>query len=313
MGQKFWGLLFGVVLAAAFVLTAVSPWLGWWLPAGVASYSKDIDFLYYVILYVIAFFFVATEAVLVYSMLTFGTTPGRKAAFVHGNHRLELIWTIVPGIILFGLAVFQINVWAGIKYPTHLAAKFDEGKGDDYLQMEVTTRQWEFRIRYASPKRMAEWANNAAAKSDFEKRLPPRHDDVLTVNDLHTWKGQKTVVYLKTRDVGHSFFVPVLRVKQDSLPGRTLPLWFEAIEANTLFNPAFDVWHDGFREEAPGKWVKDDRYVWDLVCTQYCGTRHSLMRGRFYVHPTKEDYLKWLEHAQRESDRTQPEAAAKKD
>jgi cytochrome c oxidase subunit II len=310
MGQKFWGLLFGLVLLGAFVLTAVSPAFGWWLPPSSASYSKDIDFLFYLILGVVAFFFVLTESLLVYNMLRFTHDPARKSQYIHGNHRLEMLWTVIPGVLLFGLAVWQINVWTHIKYPTSLVQQFDAGRGEDYLQMEVATRQWEYRVRYASPDRMAAWADKAKAKDDFEHRLPPRRDDVFTVNEVHTWKGQKTLVYLRTRDVGHSFFVPSMRVKQDALPGRTIPLWFEPTEANT--KRVGDGWQDGVREEAPGGWVDDSRYIWDLVCTQYCGSRHSLMRGKLYVHATKDDYLAWLKKAQEETGRTQPEKPADK-
>jgi cytochrome c oxidase subunit II len=309
MGQKFWAALFGGVLLGAFLLTAVSPFVGWWLPPASSSYARDIDFLYYLILFVVAFFFVLTESLLVYNMFRFAHDPARKPLFVHGNHRLEMLWTVIPGVLLFGLAVWQINVWASIKYPTSLVEKFHAGRGEDYLQVEVTTRQWEFRFRYPSPERMATWADKAKAKADFENRLPPRRDDVFVANDIHTWKGQKTLVYLRTRDVGHSFFVPSMRVKQDALPGRTIPLWFEPTEANT--KRVGDGWQDGFREDG----TKDSRYVWDLVCTQYCGTRHSLMRGKLYVHPTKDDYLAWLKAAATEGGRTQPasEKVAKAD
>jgi cytochrome c oxidase subunit 2 len=301
--RKFWPLLFGIVLAGAFILTAISPMMGWWIPRNVASYGGEIDMLFYVILGVTAFFFVLTEAILVVNMYRYAADPARKAEFTHGHHRLEMIWTIVPGVLLFLLAVVQINVWAQIKYPSHLIEQFDTGKGEEYLQMEVTTRQWEFRIRYPSPDRLEGWKDKAKAKADFEQRLPAQRDDVYTVNDVHTWKGQKVIVYLKTRDVNHAFFVPVLRVKQDSLPGRTIPLWFEAVESNVKRNG--DQWVDG-------NGTGDPEFVWDLVCTHYCGSRHSLMRGKVYVHPTKDDFIAWLKNEQKNTLRTEPEKAVEK-
>jgi cytochrome c oxidase subunit 2 len=299
--RHFWGILFAVVLAAAFVLTAVAPAMGWWLPPGVSSYSGQIDTLYYGILIITGVFFVLTEAVLVYNMIRFsGNGAGRKAHFSHGNHRLEMLWTVVPGIILFLLAVLQINVWADIKYPTHMA-KMVEDDPSHILPMEVTTRQWEFRIRYPSPEHLAEWADKSRTKAtvkEYQGRLPERRDDIFDVNNIHTWKDQKTVVFLRTRDVGHAFFVPVLRVKQDSMPGRTIPLWFEANESNT--KKVGNEWQDGGTED-PAK-------VWDLVCTQYCGSRHSMMRGKVFVHPTKDDFLAWLRAQQKEY--SPPAAAA---
>jgi cytochrome c oxidase subunit 2 len=297
--RHFWGILFAVVLLAAFVLTVVSPFVGWWIPRGVSTYSGHIDALYYWILGVTGFFFVLTEIILVYNMIRFAGEPGRKSQFTHGNHRLEMLWTVIPGVILFLLAVVQINAWADIKYPTHMAAKFDQNP-EQFLQMEVTTRQWEYRIRYPSPERIESWSDKEKARADHLRRLPERRDDVHAVNDIHTWKGQKALIYLKTRDVGHSIFIPAIRVKQDSLPGRNIPLWFEATESNTKREG--DRWLDGYRPDG----TQDASYIWDMVCTQYCGSRHSLMRGKLYVHPTREDFLAWLKTAQADDHRRLP-------
>jgi cytochrome c oxidase subunit 2 len=203
-----------------------------------------------------------------------------------------MIWTVVPGVILFLIAVLQINVWADIKYPTHMA-KMVADDSSHILPMEVTTRQWEYRVRYPSPEHLDDWGkkeNKEAIVKEYQARLPDRRDDVFDVNNIHTWKGQKTVIFLRTRDVGHAFFVPALRVKQDSMPGRTIPLWFEATDSNTT--KVGNEWHDG----GPA----DPSKVWDLICTQYCGSRHSMMRGKVYVHATRDDFMDWLRAQQRE-------------
>jgi len=289
--HRIWGLLFGVVLLAVFVLTAVSPSLGWWLPMGASTYSPEIDRLYYLILAVVTFFYVLTEVLMVINIIRSGA-PGRKAQFTHGNHRLEIIWSVVPGVILVTLAVIQIHAWADIKYPSHLADKI--GAGEKYLQMGVEARQWEFRIRYPSLARIDEWDREPKlAQSELNKRLPERFDDVWVPNDIHCWKGRKVLMHFRTRDVGHALFFPNLRLKQDALPGRTIPVWFEATESNTKFDAATQTWADGYRPDG----TADKHHIFHFVCPQYCGTRHSLMRGKLFVHPTKEDFLAWLKHA----------------
>jgi cytochrome c oxidase subunit 2 len=295
--HRFWGLLFGVVLLAALVLTAVAPYVGWWLPLAASSYAPEIDHLFYLIMAIVTFFYVLTEVLLVFNMMRFGT-EGRRAQFTHGNQKLEIIWSIVPAVILILIAVLQVKAWANIKYPSHLADHIEHG--EKYQQLGVEARQWEFRIRYPSPAHMAEWDQDPKnAATDFKGRLPERVDDVWLPNDVHVWKGQKVLIYFKTRDVGHSLFFPNLRLKQDALPGRTIPVWFEATESNTMSNEVDGkkFWHDGWRMDGSDKWTPDKNYIFDLVCTQYCGTRHSLMRGKLYVHPTKEDFMAWLEHA----------------
>lgn len=80
--------------------------------------------------------------------------------------------------------------------------------------------------------------------------------------------GRPVKLIMTSRDVIHSFFVPEFRIKQDVVPGRAMTAWFEAAE--------------------PG--------AFDVLCTQYCGTRHSLMRAQVIALPAA-DYARWLEAA----------------
>lgn len=292
--HRFWGLVFGFVLLACFVSTAIAPWMGWWVPMSASTYAPDVDHLFFLILGVVAFFYVLTEVLLVVNILRSGSMGG-KSQFSHGSNKLELIWTAVPAVILVGLAVIQINAWSNIKYPSHLADRIQ--KGESFLQIGAEARQWEYRFRYPSLARLDEWKDGTKAKDDFARRLPERFDDIHVVNDVHCWKNQKVLLYLRTRDVGHSVFFPQLRLKQDALPGKTIPVWFEATVANT--QKVGDHWQIG---RAEGSSAYDINYDFDLVCTQYCGTRHSLMRGKLYVHPSEADFRDWLAQAQANSD-----------
>ena len=62
-------------------------------------------------------------------------------------------------------------------------------KGEKHLQMGVEARQWEFRIRYASPKRMNSWDSPEVAMKDYQGRLPEQFDDIHLVNDIHARVG----------------------------------------------------------------------------------------------------------------------------
>src|SRR5437870_4985621 len=102
-------------MLGALLLFVVSPFVGWWLPKNVATFGGGIDDLFYLILIITGFFFVLTEAILVYNLFKFHYRPGQKAAYIHGNHKLELTWTFVPGVILLILSIVQIKVWAEVK------------------------------------------------------------------------------------------------------------------------------------------------------------------------------------------------------
>ncbi|TMQ18797.1 MAG: c-type cytochrome [Deltaproteobacteria bacterium] len=77
--------------------------------------------------------------------------------------------------------------------------------------------------------------------------------------------GRPVKLIMTSRDVIHSFYVAEFRIKQDVVPGRAVTTWFEATEAGT----------------------------YDVLCTQYCGTRHSFMRAQV-VALAPEDYARWL-------------------
>src|SRR5262249_52452170 len=147
--------------------------------------------------------------------------PGKKSDYTHGNHKLEVFWTSVTAVVLVFIAVAQIRAWEEIKYQTRMPAP-------DQV-FEVSARQFEWRIRHPTSSQLntisTDWKreNHEPASARFWEKNP-HADDVFVVNEVHTWKGAKVRLYLKTRDVIHSFFLPNMRLKQDALPGKTIPV-----------------------------------------------------------------------------------------
>lgn len=290
--QKGWALLFGVVLFLAAASIAVAPFLGWWLPVNACSFGGDTDKLFYWILGVTAFFYFLTEAILVYAMIKFHGGSGKKAQFFHGSHKLELVWTAIPAAILLVVAFAQMEAWANIKYQSRMPTP-------DQV-FEVSARQFEWRVRYPTTAQLTQMIGERDKNpTDWAKQVEgwskaPQVDDVRIVNEIHTWKDARVRLYLKTRDVIHSFFLPNMRIKQDALPGKTIPVWFQPKDSNTHF------------DEEKQDWVMDPDKDWELACAELCGWGHYKMRGRLYVHPTRADYEKWLAKALKEQNRSQP-------
>ncbi len=85
-------------------------------------------------------------------------------------------------------------------------------------------------------------------------------------NSLHVPVNKVIGIALQSEDVLHSFFLPDLRLKQDAVPGRTIPVWFKA--------------------------TKPGRY--EIACAELCGFGHTTMRGLLTVH-TEEDWQKWVD------------------
>ena len=90
-------------------------------------------------------------------------------------------------------------------------------------------------------------------------------DDIATVDELHIQVGKTYHYELTTKDVLHSFFVPVFRLKQDAVPGREIDGWFQATQTGE----------------------------YDISCAQICGVGHALMGSRIFIE-TAEEHQKWV-------------------
>lgn len=264
--MRNWSILFALVaiaVVAAFGYSYFHP--DWWLPniAGephhvVSTFGREIDSLYVIILLITGIVFIGTQIVLVWVMYRFVDErdaqgrPVRQANYFHGSQRLEVVWTIIPAAILVFIALYQMGTWAEIKFRS-AAPKVPP-------TAEITARQFQWVMRYPGP----------------DGRLNTR-DDLVLVDDLHFVKNKQTLIYLKSTDVLHSFFLPQLRIKQDAVPGLTIPVWFDA--------------------DRPGEY--------ELVCAELCGWGHYKMRGHVTVHETEKEFQQWLDEQLREQNRDQ--------
>lgn len=219
MEKKFWVALFIVWPIVAVVLCAIAPSMGWWFPPNPAEPGSTgsaselghrIDDLFYMILVITTVTFILTHMAIALVMWRGANAKeGQKAWFTHGSHSLEVIWTIVPAVILLFIAFVQLDVWAEFR----VISTFPEDAKKAPVA-EVTARQFEWRIRYPAPGKVLQDT--------------PQPDDIYMVNELHVPSGKPVMVYLQTQDVQHAFFLPELRVKQDAVPGLRIPVWFEA-------------------------------------------------------------------------------------
>ena len=172
----------------------------WWLPETVSSYGAQIDRLFLAILWVTGIIFVLVEAALLWFLIRYRSRPGRTATYVHGNHVAELIWTLIPALIVMVLGWHSQRVWAHIQGPPP----------PHQLVLEVNAEQFAWNIRYAG----ADGALHTA-------------DDIETINQLHLPVDQVALVQLTSKDVIHSFFLPQFRLKRDAVPGLTGRVWLK--------------------------------------------------------------------------------------
>jgi len=209
-----------------------------WLPEDVSPYGAGIDSLFYLIYYITAAAFILVTALMIIFLYQYRRDDNRRAIYTHGNSSLELVWTIIPALVFIGLGLASKNLWEEIKLTIP--------ETDQVVQ--ITGKQFNWEILYPGP------------DGEFETG-----DDYQVDNDIHVPVGKPIRVILESKDVIHSLFLPNLRFKQDTMPGRTIGAWFQA--------------------NKPGKY--------EMPCAELCGFGHSGMKGWLYA-DTPKDYAAWF-------------------
>jgi cytochrome c oxidase subunit 2 len=156
------------------------------------DFNRDVGGLFELLLWLGLIVFVFTEAMLVYAMWRYRSRPGKahQPEQVHGNTKLEILWTVIPAVVLAIIAV-----------PTVQTIFKTQGQArGDALQIEVIGHQWWWEFRY------------------------PQYN-VSTANEVYMPIGRTVNFALKTVDVIHSFWIPGLGGKRDLVNNRTNYIW----------------------------------------------------------------------------------------
>lgn len=214
--------------------------MDWSLPVNLSTQGVEIDRLFWIIVVITGIAFVLVEAGILWFIVKYRRRDGRRAYYTHGSKRMEVIWTAIPAVTMVFLGIYSGRIWAGIKGE----ASFPE----DALTLLVTAKQFEWNVTYPGP-----------------DRILGNGDDFTIRNQFHIPAREPVIVRLESEDVIHSFFIPELRVKQDALPGMTIPIWFEATGTGEF----------------------------ELGCAELCGLGHYRMRASVKIHEP-EAYDAWL-------------------
>jgi cytochrome c oxidase subunit II len=164
-----------------------------WFPREGSRQASNIHTLYYVLLIASVPIFVLVETVVLYSVWKFRMRPGEEQKDgppIHGNTRLEVVWTVVPALLIIGLCSYAYTV-----------LRSNEATKKNELAVNVTARQFIFEYSY-----------------------PAAGGKTVVSPVLYLPKGRPVVFKLRSLDVIHSFFVPEFSEKLDAVPGITTTL-----------------------------------------------------------------------------------------
>ena len=235
---------------------------GWGLPLNASAHGAAIDRLINSTHVFMLILFVGWLAFLIYVLIRFRARPGHTAVNSHRHFKL-------PAYLEVLIALVEVVLLVGFSFPIVHQIKNEFPPENQSLVVRVVAEQFAWNVHYPGQDGIFGKTRpdlmGASNPVGLDKTDPKAADDIVTINQLHIPKDKPVIAHLSSKDVIHSFFLPVMRVKQDAIPGDTVPIWFEASRA--------------------GKY--------EIACAQLCGLGHYRMRGFFTVHE-QADFEKWL-------------------
>ena len=259
------GKLFAVVLTILTVASvAVFLMHVWWMPADISTDGPAIDRQIAETMLVSGILFILAQLLLAIFTWKFADAgDGRKVImFPGGATPMVALAIIVVGAEMLALTFVGSKVWADI-YMTPA--------GPSALKIDVMAQQFAFYFRYPGPDGKfgsvhPDLTDDASGNFfGLDPQNDPASADDIVASSLVIPVDRPVSLTLHSRDVGHSFFVPELRIQQDFVPGLIIPVHFTATQT--------------------GKY--------EIVCTQLCGLGHSGMRAYLQVLP-KDQFDEWL-------------------
>jgi cytochrome c oxidase subunit 2 len=255
----------------------MTEWLG--LPPLAAAHGGQIDSLMGWMHVFMLILFIGWGAFFVYVLFRFRRSRNPVANYAgvksHSSKYLEGGVLAVELVLLFG---FSIPLWA---------ARVDRIPPEhEALVVHVTAEQFAWNVRYAGPDGVfgptdIKLINLQDNPLGVDRTDPTAKDDVTTLNQLYLPANKPVIVKLRSKDVIHSFGVPEFRVKQDAIPGLTIPIWFIP-----------NVTTEEMRTR-----TGNPNFQYEIACAQLCGLGHYRMRGFVTVLPDAE-FQKWMDEEQ---------------
>ena len=208
-----------------------------------STYASDIDNLITLIGVLVGSWFFLCEGVFFWLIWRYRAKPGVKSEWITGEEKSQKRWITIPHLLVLVCDVFII--WGAVRVWVEVKQYIPE---DATHTVRVMSQQWAWSFDHPGPDGQLDTA-----------------DDIRTVDELHIQVDTPYIYKLESRDVLHSFSVPVFRLKQDAIPGRVITGWFEPT--------------------IPG--------TYDIQCAEICGIGHALMPARVVVE-SAEDHAAWM-------------------
>ena len=265
------GILFllTIPLFLGFVVWQMVTWDHLLLPAASSVHGAEIDSLMKVSMTLILIVFFILTPMLFFFAYKYRGGEEKKAYFFSHNNKLEVVWTVVPTIILTALIIYGLRTW-------------DRAMNPDLSQstvIEIYSKQFDWTARYSGVDNILGESSYLLVKGKNTlgvDMLDEHSSDDIVVREVHLPVDQPVLLKFRSRDVIHSAFLPHFRVQMNCVPGLSTQFGFTPTKTTAQM------------KEQEGE---DFEYV--LLCNKICGAAHFNMQMKFIVE-SEEDYNKWM-------------------
>ena len=245
------------------------------LPEVASAHGGEIDLVILLVHLLMGLMFVGWGILFVYMLIRFrkGRNPVAAHRGLESKASSYAEWAVILSEVVL-LVGFSVPLWSD---------RVDEfPEESESTVVRVVGEQFAWNIHYPGPDGEfgatdPELIDLSTNPLGLDRSDPAAKDDVTTVNQLRLPVGKPAIVHLSSKDVIHSFMLNEFRVKQDSVPGLSIPLWFRPTVTTAEMR------------ERTG----NDEYNYEIACAQLCGIGHYRMRG-FVTIETQESFDEWL-------------------
>jgi cytochrome c oxidase subunit 2 len=259
------------------------------LPEAASKHGVVLDWLFNVNMAIIWIVFIITHVLLFTFAYKYYGKKDTVATYFPHNNKLEMIWTIIPAIVLAFIVIYGIRTWN----------KITEDASPATTVIELYAKQFDWTARYAGKDNALGEANYKLITSTNDLGLDSLSkegaDDILVKNELHLPVNKEIEFKFRSRDVIHSAFFPHFRAQMNCVPGMTTMFHFTPTitTAEMRKRPEVIKLMQGINEARAERNEKPVEFDYILLCNKICGNSHYNMQMQIII-DTQEDYDKWL-------------------
>jgi len=244
------------------------------MPVAASAHAAEVDNMIVLVHWLMLVLFVGWGAFFLFVLVRFRRGENPKASYTGAKGKLAKSTEVAVALVEVVLLVFYaIPAWA--------RRVRDLPSEHEAVVVRVVAEQFAWNVQYPGPDGKFGRTDVKLVAADnplgLDRTDPAAKDDVTTINQLNLPVDRPVLVHLSSKDVIHSFSLYEMRVKQDAIPGMSIPVWFIP---NRVGN-------------------------YEIACSQLCGLGHFRMRG-FLTIQTADEYQKWMSDQLKE---LQPAAA----